>query len=69
MYVRRASLWYDARIVGRTVWVIVSTLLGQRRFSDPPELAEALRLLAESAVAMSRDGNRSARAQRPSGKL
>src|SRR5207247_9457288 len=24
VYVRRASLWYDARIVGRTLWVIVT---------------------------------------------
>ena len=48
VYVRRASLWYDARIVGRTLWVIVTTLLGRRRFADPPELAEARRLLAGS---------------------
>jgi hypothetical protein len=50
VYVRRASLWYDARIVGRTLWVIVTTLLGRRRFADPPELAEARRLLAESGA-------------------
>ncbi len=48
VYVRRASLAYDARIVGRTVWVIVATLLGRRRFADPPELPEARRLLAEA---------------------
>jgi len=69
VYVRRASLWYDARIVGRTLWVIVTTLLGRRRFADPPELAEARRLLAESGATASRDGNRSARSQRPSVKL
>jgi lipopolysaccharide/colanic/teichoic acid biosynthesis glycosyltransferase len=51
VYVRRASLWYDARIVARTLWVIVSTLLGRRRFADPPELAEGRRLLAENGVA------------------
>src|SRR2546422_131633 len=48
VYVRRASLAYDARIVGRTLWVIVATLLGGRRFADPPELPEARRLLADA---------------------
>jgi len=48
VYVRRASLAYDARIAGRTLWVIVTTLLGRRRFPDPPELPEARRLLADA---------------------
>src|SRR2546428_13243678 len=51
VYVRHASLAYDARIVGRTLWVIVTTLVGRRHFLDPPELAEARRLLAESGAA------------------
>ena len=50
VYVRHASLAYDARIVGRTLWVIVATLAGRRRFEDPPELAEARRLLSETAA-------------------
>jgi len=37
--------------VGRTLWVIVTTLVGRRHFPDPPELAEARRLLAESGAA------------------
>jgi lipopolysaccharide/colanic/teichoic acid biosynthesis glycosyltransferase len=60
VYVRRASLWYDARIVGRTLRVIVRTVLGGRRFADPPELAEARGLLAGSGAAS---------AQRQSSKL
>jgi lipopolysaccharide/colanic/teichoic acid biosynthesis glycosyltransferase len=51
VYVRHASLAYDARIVGRTLWVIVATLVGRRRFADPPELAEARRLLSETSAA------------------
>jgi len=46
VYVRHASFLYDARIVGRTLWVIIATLTGRHRFADPPELAEASRLLA-----------------------
>src|SRR5207244_11414053 len=51
VYVRRASLAYDARIVGRTLWVIVTTLVGRRHFPDPPELAEARGRLAEGGPA------------------
>src|SRR5881296_2304368 len=51
VYVRHASLAYDARIVGRTLWVIVATLAGRRRFADPPELSEARRLLSEAPAA------------------
>ncbi|HEV2750087.1 MAG TPA: sugar transferase [Gemmatimonadales bacterium] len=49
VYVRHASFQYDARIVGRTLWVIITTLAGRSRFPDPPELPEARRLLAASA--------------------
>ena len=45
VYVRRASLWYDATIVGRTLLVIAATLFGRRRFPDPPEMPEARALL------------------------
>lgn len=51
VYVRRASFLYDARIVGRTLWVIIATLAGRRRFADPPELGEARRLLAHTSRA------------------
>jgi len=46
VYVRHASLWYDATIVGRTLLMIAATLLGRRRFPDPPEMAEARTLLS-----------------------
>src|SRR5690349_10181659 len=49
VYVRHASLGYDVRIVGRTLWVIATTLAGRRRFPDPPELPEARRLLAAAS--------------------
>ena len=39
-YLRRASFWYDLRLVGRAVVVIAATLAGRRRFAEPPELAE-----------------------------
>jgi lipopolysaccharide/colanic/teichoic acid biosynthesis glycosyltransferase len=51
VYVRRASARYDAAIIARTLRVIVASLLGRRRFPDPPEMAEARRLLRESGVA------------------
>lgn len=51
VYVRRASARYDAAIMARTVWVIVAALLGKRRFLDPPEMAEARRLLGSSTLA------------------
>jgi lipopolysaccharide/colanic/teichoic acid biosynthesis glycosyltransferase len=48
-YVRRASLWYDATIVGRTLLVIAASLFGRRTFPDPPEMAEARALLHRRA--------------------
>ncbi len=51
VYVRHASLAYDARIVGRTLWVIFATLGGRSRFPDPPELPEARRLLTARGAA------------------
>ena len=65
VYVRRASFWYDARIVGRTLWVILATLLGRRRFGDPPELPEARRLLAERSGDSPSAAPSAARAPRP----
>jgi lipopolysaccharide/colanic/teichoic acid biosynthesis glycosyltransferase len=39
-YVRNASPGYDLRIVLRTIGVLAARALGQREFSDPPEMAE-----------------------------
>ncbi len=49
VYVRRASLWYDATIVGRTLMVIAASVFGRRTFSEPPEMAEARALLSRRA--------------------
>jgi len=46
VYVRRASLGYDLRIIARTVWVLVTALCGRRRFPEPPEMPAARGLLA-----------------------
>jgi hypothetical protein len=47
VYVRRASLRYDARIIGRTATVILAMLAGKRRFAPPPEMEQARRVLVE----------------------
>jgi len=41
VYVARASLWYDLRIIARTAWVIVALTLGKERFAPPPEMGIA----------------------------
>jgi len=46
VYVRRASLAYDAALVARTVRMIAATVLGRGASGDPPELIQARRLLA-----------------------
>ena len=43
VYVRRAGLGYDPRIVVRTLTVIAARLLGKQSFRQPPELALAER--------------------------
>jgi len=50
VYVRRASLRYDLALIGRTVWVLGSALLGRRHFPLPPELSEARRIMREESV-------------------
>jgi lipopolysaccharide/colanic/teichoic acid biosynthesis glycosyltransferase len=50
VYVRHSSPWYDAAIVGRTVWALAASLLGKRAFPDPPEMEEARRLLCAADV-------------------
>jgi lipopolysaccharide/colanic/teichoic acid biosynthesis glycosyltransferase len=45
-YVRRASLRYDLTIMLRTLRVLAARALGRTAFAEPPELADAERLLA-----------------------
>ena len=54
VYVRRASLWYDVTIILKTVGTILLIGLGKRQFSEPPELAEARKLMenADSPLVM-----------------
>ena len=46
VYIRRHSLRTDVAIIGRTLWAIGAMAAGKRRFSPPPEMAAAKRLLA-----------------------
>lgn len=54
VYVRRASIPYDAAIIGRAAWVITGSLLGKRRFAAPPEISEATPLAAQGEVMSAR---------------
>lgn len=36
-YVRHATLLYDVRIIGRTIWHVLGRLVGRRDFPEPPE--------------------------------
>jgi lipopolysaccharide/colanic/teichoic acid biosynthesis glycosyltransferase len=45
VYVRKASAWYDARLVARAACAIVWSVAGRGRFPDPPELAQARRIM------------------------
>ena len=45
IYVREASFLYAARVVLRTLWVILSKAVGRQRFPDPPEMKKARQLL------------------------
>ncbi|HEV2672607.1 MAG TPA: sugar transferase [Gemmatimonadales bacterium] len=56
VYVHRASLWYDAVLVARTIGLIAAIAVGRRVFADPPELAEARRLLPASSRARASAG-------------
>ena len=44
IYLRHVNLLYDCRLILRTVMVIVGRALGVRRFPEPPELREAVRI-------------------------
>jgi len=44
VYVRKASVLYNLRIILRTIWVILTMSLGKRDFPEPPEMSQARRL-------------------------
>jgi lipopolysaccharide/colanic/teichoic acid biosynthesis glycosyltransferase len=53
VYIKRPTVFYDLRVILRTVATIVARTLGKRGFPDPPELAEAdVKLLPELTSAM-----------------
>lgn len=39
VYVQQASLFYDLRLIARTLGVLTARALGRRHFKDPPELS------------------------------
>lgn len=45
VYLENWSIWYDLRVIARTIWVIVALTTGRRSFPDPPEMADAMALL------------------------
>lgn len=47
VYIRRASLRSDLKIIGRTLWAIGAVAVGRRKFKQPPEMTAARRLLGE----------------------
>jgi lipopolysaccharide/colanic/teichoic acid biosynthesis glycosyltransferase len=52
VYVRRTSLRYDIALIARTMWLLGTALLLRRRhFPQPPELAEARRIMGETGAA------------------
>ena len=50
IYLRKATLSYDLRVMARTVITILGILLGKQHFADPVELPEARQLLVEQAA-------------------
>jgi len=48
VYVRRASLWYDMTIILKTAVTILLIGLGKRQFAEPPEFAEARKVMANA---------------------
>jgi lipopolysaccharide/colanic/teichoic acid biosynthesis glycosyltransferase len=45
VYIRHASLRRDFAIIGRTLWAIGAVAAGRRKFTHPPEMSAARRLL------------------------
>jgi lipopolysaccharide/colanic/teichoic acid biosynthesis glycosyltransferase len=48
VYLRRATVRYDAMLVGRTLTLIAASLIGRRSIAFPPEYLEASLLLART---------------------
>ena len=49
-YVHKASFCYDLQIILRTLLTILQIGLGRRKFAEPPEMAEARRILQSGAM-------------------
>jgi len=47
VYIRRASLRSDLRIIGRTLFAIGAVAIGRRKFKQQPEMSAARRLLEQ----------------------
>jgi lipopolysaccharide/colanic/teichoic acid biosynthesis glycosyltransferase len=47
VYIRRASLRADLKIIGRTLFAIGAVAVGRRKFKQPPEMSAARRLLEQ----------------------
>lgn len=47
VYMRRASLWYDMTVIVKTAITILLIGCGKRQFAEPPEFAEAQKLVAD----------------------
>ncbi|HEY6090848.1 MAG TPA: sugar transferase [Gemmatimonadales bacterium] len=50
VYVRRASMSYDLGVIARTVTVVAGRAFGRTHFPEPPEMAEARRLLLPASA-------------------
>jgi len=48
VYVQHVTVWYDIRLVWRTIVVITGKLMGRRHYTTPPELEAAQRVVARS---------------------
>ena len=51
VFIRRLTLVYELRIIGRTVFAILAMATGFKEYPDPPELQEALELMNAGATA------------------
>ena len=47
VYIQRASLRSDLKMIARTLWTIGAVAVGRRQFKAPPEMTAARRLLGE----------------------
>lgn len=50
VYVRNASMLYDLRLIGRTLWIILQIGLGRASFPEPPEMAKIPRIVPARSV-------------------